>query len=222
MMREEELRHGDLIGPLDWRQILPFEAAAASDRLGWVGLEAARCRAEPAFERNVPAITHHRLVLVTRPPVDLDLRYEGVKRHRPTPAGSITLVPAGSPAWVRSSGHKDELHIFLQAGLVTRVAAEAFDLDPARLTVPPLDGLDLPHLRAAMGAVGAELTAGGAGGPLAAESLANVLTVHLIRHLSAPRRPERRRDGVLPRGRLRAVVEYIEGHLDAGPTLGQM
>ena len=48
--------------------------------------------------------------------------------------------------------------------MVARVAAEAFDLDPARLTVPPLDGLDLPHLRAAMGAVDAELTAGGAGG----------------------------------------------------------
>ena len=221
-MREEELRRGDPIGPLDWRQILPFEAAAASDRLGWVGLEAARCRAEPAFELSVPAISRHRLVLVTRPPVDLDLRYEGVKRHRPTPAGSITLVPAGSPVWARSSGHKDELHIFLQAGLVTRVAADAFDLDPARLTVPPLDALDIPHLRAAMLAVDAELTAGGAGGPLAAESLANVLAVHLIRQVLAPRQPARRRDGTLPRAKLRAVVEYIEEHLDAGPTLEQM
>src|SRR5499427_5924576 len=222
LMRPEEPRRGDLINPLDWHKILPFDAAAASDRLGWVGLEAARCRAEPAFERNVPAITHHRLVLVTRPPEDLDLRYEGVKRHRPTPAGSITLVPAGSPVWARSSGHKDELHIFLQAGLVTRVAAEAFDLDPARLTVPPLDALDLPHLRAAMLAVGAELTAGGAGGPLAAESLANVLAVHLIRHVLAPRQPARRRDGTLPRAKLRAVVEYVEEHLDPGPTLEQM
>ena len=185
-MRQEEPGVGGPIGPLDWRKILPFEAAAASDRRGWVGLEAARCRAEPAFELSVPAITHHRLVLVTRPPVDLDLRYEGVKRHRPTPAGSITLVPAGSPVWARSSGHKDELHIFLQAGLVTRVAAEAFDLDPARLTVPPLDALNLPYLRAAMLAVDAELTAGSAGGPLAAESLANVLAVHLIRYVLAP------------------------------------
>src|SRR5215831_17224036 len=202
--------------------VLSFMAKWLSDRLGWIGLEAARCRAEPAFERSVPAITHHRLVLVSRPPVDLDLRYEGVKRYRPTPAGSITLVPAGSPVWARSSGHKDELHIFLQAGLVTQVAAEAFDLDPARLTVPPLDALDLPHLRAAMLAVDAELTAGGAGGPLAAESLANLLAVHLIRHVSAPRGPERGRDGVLPQGRLRAVVEYIEEHLDAGLTLEQM
>src|SRR5262249_59566609 len=87
---------------------------------------------------------------------------------------------------------------------------------------PPLAGLALPHLRAAMGAVGAELTAGGTGGRLAAESLANVLAVHLIRHVLTPRRAARGRDGTLPRGRLRAVVEYIEEHLGAGPSLEQM
>jgi AraC family transcriptional regulator len=123
---------------------------------------------------------------------------------------------------VRTSGCPDALHIFLEPGLVARVAAESFDLDPARLTVPPLDGLDLPHLRAAMAAVDAELTAGGAGGRLAAESLANVLAVQLIRHVLAPRPPERGRDGTLPRWRLRAVVEYIEEHLDAAPTLEQL
>jgi AraC family transcriptional regulator len=106
--------------------------------------------------------------------------------------------------------------------LVARVAAEAFNLEPARLTVPPLDGLDLPHLRAAMWAVDAELTAGAAGGPLAAESLANLLAIHLLRHILAPRQPARGRDGTLSRAKLHAVVEYIEEHLDAGPTLEQM
>src|SRR5262249_28628010 len=133
-----------------------------------------------------------------------------------------TLVPAGSPVRARSSGHKDELHIFLEADLLARVAAETFGLDPARLTVPPLDGLDLPHLRAAMLAVDAELTARGAGGPPAPEALANVMAAHLIRHVLAPRQPTPRRDGVLPRGRLRAVVEYIEEHLAAGLTVEQM
>src|SRR4051794_41890275 len=104
----------------------------------------------------------------------------------------------------------DTLNIYLERGLVARVAAEAFDLDPARLTVPPLDGLDLAQLRAAMLAVDAELTAGGAGGPLAAESLANVLAVQLIRHVAAPRRPEGSRDGTPPRGPLPAVVEDRE------------
>jgi AraC family transcriptional regulator len=221
-MRQGEPGHGSPLGPLDWLKVLPHETAASSDRLGWVRLEAARCRAAPAFECNLPALTHHRLFLFTRPPDDLDLQYDGVNRHQPPPAGSISLMPAGNPARVRSSGCKDELHIFLEPGLVERVAAEAFGLDSARLTVPPLDALDLPHLRAAMGAVDAELTAGGAGGRLAAESLANVLAVHLIRHVTAPRLPTRRRYGALPRAKLRAVVEYVEEHLDASPTLEQM
>jgi AraC family transcriptional regulator len=222
-MRQEELGLGETLGPLAaLRTIVPFEAAALSDRLGWVGLEAARYRAAPASELDLPALTHHWLVLFTRPSEELDLLYDGVKRHLPPPAGAISLVPAGSPARWRWRGPKDSLHIHLEPGLVSRVAAEAFDLDPARLTVPPLDALDLPQLRAAMGAVDAELTTGGAGGSLAADSLANVLAVQLIRHVSAPRRPERGRDGALPRGRLRAVVEYIEEHLDASPTLDDL
>jgi len=222
-MPQEVPQPGDTIGPLDWLKKFPGEPFAASDRLGWVGLEAARYHATPAFELHpAAALTHHMLILYARPPDELDLVYEGVKRHVPPPAGAIMLVPAGRPSRVRSSGRRDQLHIFLEPGLVGRVAAEAFGLDPARLTLPPLESLDLPHLRAAMLAVDAELTAGGVGGPLAAESLANVLAVHLLRHVLAPRQPACRRDGTLPRAKLRAVVEYVEDHLDAGPTLEQM
>jgi AraC family transcriptional regulator len=132
------------------------------------------------------------------------------------------MVPAGSSAWWRWSNHSDSLHIFLEPELVARVAAEAFGLDPARVSLPPLDGLDLPQLRAAMLAVNDELTAGAAGDLLAAESLANLLAVHLIRNASAPRPPARRTYGALPSGKLRAVIEYIEEHLDADLTLEQM
>jgi AraC family transcriptional regulator len=220
-MRQQEPGRGRPIGPLDWLKIIPSEPVASSGRLGWVGLEAARYRAARATEFSPPAITHHRLVLFIRPPEELDLRYEGVRRNLPPPAGSISLVPAGSPSRWRPSGRRDFLHVYLEPGLVGRVAAEAFGLDPARLTVPPLDGLDLPHLRVAMEAVDAELT-GGAGDRLAVQSLANVLAVHLIRHLLEPRRPSRRPDGALPRGRLQAVIDYVEGHLDASPSLDQM
>jgi AraC family transcriptional regulator len=222
MPEREPINAGDLIGPLDWLKRLPFEAAASSDRLGWVGLQAVRYYAAPASELNPPAMTHHRLILFTRPPKELDLRYEGVKRYLSPPAGSISLIPAGSPAQYRWSGNMDTLNVYLEPGLVRRVAAEAFGLDPTRTTVPPLDGPDLPQLRALMWAVDAELTTGSAGGALAAESLANVLAVQLIRHIAAPRKPVRTREGTLPRARLRAVIEYIEEHLDASPSLEQM
>jgi AraC family transcriptional regulator len=221
-MHQEKSQDNDPIRPSDWLKKVPFKAAASSDGLGWVGLEAARFLAAPASEISQPAITHHRLFLLTRPPETLELCYAGVKRHVPPPAGAISLLPAGSPALWRWSGCKDTLNIYLEPGLIARVAAEAFDLDPARLAIPPLDSLDLPLLRGPMLAVEAELLAGAAGGPLAAESLANVLAVQLIRHVSAHRQPERGHDGTLPRGRLRAVVEYIEEHLDTSLTLEQM
>ena len=217
-MKQEE----SPIRPQDWLKAIPFQAVAASSRLGWVGLEAARFRAWPAWEYDAPALTHHRLILVVRPPRELELRFDGMKRHIPPPTGAIILVPAGTPGRVRWSGGFEWLHIYLEAGQVARVAAEAFGLDPARLTVPPLDALDLPHLRAAMWAVDAELSAGGAGGRLVAESLANVLAVRLLRHILAPYQPTRTRDGTLPQVKLRAVVEYLEEHLEAGPSLEQM
>ena len=34
VMRQDEPGHGEPIGPRDWLKIVPFEAAASSDRLG--------------------------------------------------------------------------------------------------------------------------------------------------------------------------------------------
>src|SRR5262245_61115554 len=72
VMRQEEPGRAGPLGPLaSLRKIIPFEPCAASDRLGCVGLEAARYLAAPASELNPPALTHDRLVLFSRPPEEL-------------------------------------------------------------------------------------------------------------------------------------------------------
>jgi AraC family transcriptional regulator len=221
-MEHEKTGHADPLGPLGYRRFVPLKPSAASDRLGWVALQAARYSNVLDVEIDQPSLTHHTLGLCRRPPDEMEVRRERTRRHRPLRAGSVGLAPAGSPARVRWKGRFDWSFVFLESGLVTRVAAESFDLDPGRSSLWPIHGLVLPQLTAALRVVDAELTAGDAGGPLVAESLAHVLAVHLIRHVLAPRRIECGRDGTLPRTRLRAVVEFIEGHLDAGVTLEQM
>ena len=186
-MRQREPGLSGLHGPLELIKHFPGEPLAASERRRWVGLEALRYREQPPNEAFQPPLTHHSLVLLLRTPKEFELHCDGVNRVVPPRAGSILVVPAGSPARWRWSSHTDSLHVFLEPGLVERVAAEAFELDAARVSLPPLDGLDLPPLRAAMLAVNDELTAEAAGGRLAAESLANVMAVHLIRNASAPR-----------------------------------
>jgi AraC family transcriptional regulator len=117
---------------------------------------------------------------------------------------------------------EDSLFIYLEPSLVARIAAESFEFDPSRTVVPPLVGLNVPELRSAMLAVDAELRAGGVGGPLLAESLATVLSVHLIRHITGPHRLPASADGVLPRRKLHMVIEYIMENLEGNLTLEQM
>jgi AraC family transcriptional regulator len=73
-----------------------------------------------------------------------------------------------------------------------------------------------------MRAIDGELMAGTAWGNLAAESLANLLAVQLIRHVLTPRRHAGGRDGKLPSSKLRGIVAYIEDHLDVGLTLADL
>jgi AraC family transcriptional regulator len=200
----------------------PFAPLATSDRRGWKGLQAARYRKSLANGEFSVSVAPHMLVLTIRPAEKMDLRYEGVKRDIPLPAGSIAVVPAGSTVLWHRQGSMDTLFISLEPSLVARVAAESFEFDPARTVVPPLDGLNVPELRSAMLAADAELRAGGLGGPLMAESLATILTVHLIRHTTGAHRLLALADGVLPRRKLRTVVEYIMENLEGSPTLEQM
>ena len=195
---------------------------ATSYGMGWKGLQAIRIESPGGELSAAIAPKTHVLGLSVRPPEKMDLRYEGVKRDMPPPAGSIAVVPAGSSVQSRWQGSKDSLLIFLEPSLVTRVAAESFELDASRTVVPPLDGLNVPELRSAMLAVDAELRAGSVGGPLMVEALANVLVVHLIRRTMGAQRLPASADGVLPRRKLRTVIDYIMENLGGNLTLEQM
>jgi AraC family transcriptional regulator len=211
--------------PLDmngYYSALREKSFATSYGMGWKGLQAVRVENSGVESGAVITPSTHVLVLSVRPPEKMELRYEGVNRDMPLPAGSIAVVPAGSSVLSRWQGSRDWLFIYLEPSLVTRVAAESFELDPSRTVVPPLDGLNVPELRSAMLAVDAELRAGGGGGPLLVESLANVLAVHLIRHTTGARRLPASADGELPRRKLRTVIEYITENLEGSPTLKQM
>jgi len=126
---------------------------ATSYGMGWKGLQAVRMESPGGEFSAVVTPSTHVLGLSVRPPEKMDLRYEGVKRDMPPPAGSIAVVPAGSSVLSRWQGSKDSLLIYLEPSMVTRVAAESFELDPTRTVVPPLDGLNVPELRSAMLAV---------------------------------------------------------------------
>jgi AraC family transcriptional regulator len=210
------------ITPDERLDFLPYPPAATSGPLGWSGLRVEHFRGNPDLEVNLPSLTHHLLLLYQRPPDLFSLRSEDLDRQGPPPPGSVIVIPAGSPTWWDWHGPCDSAQVQLEPHLLTRVAAEALDLDPDRVILPPVYDLSHPQLRGAMLALDAELRAGGPGGRLMAESLANVLAVHLLRHFSSSGSADPHRRSVLAKHKLRAVLEYIHEHLDGELSLDDL
>src|SRR6202040_4216788 len=175
------------------RKLRPAVPDATSQNLGWVGLQALRCRNSAPNEVHWPPLSQHLLVLMTRPPAKMRFRYEGGKRDLPPPAGSIAVIPVGSEAEFCWQGTKDSLHIYLDPKLTAQVATTSFEPDVSHTAIPPLDALILRELPATM-LVG---------------SLANILAVRLLRYIFGLRRRVTRTDGVLTRRKLTTIVDYI-------------
>ena len=206
------------------QNFLPFTPSETSYRMGWKGMQAVRYRRIPdSGEFSLPPVSLHAINLTLRPPKRLNVRSEGLKLDRPLPTGSISLIPAGSAVLADWQGKRDLLRIYLKPSIVARVATESFEFDSTRTVVPPIYFLDAPGLRSAMMAVYHELrTGGGNGEQLLVESLATILSVHLIRHVTCAHRPPPTAETVLPRPKLHTVIEYIMDNLVAGLTLEQM
>ena len=70
MQRDLEA-HGAVLDPHEFPSTVPVRPTVASHGLGWAGLEAARFINLAGIEVDRPALTHHALILFTKPPDDL-------------------------------------------------------------------------------------------------------------------------------------------------------
>lgn len=208
--------------PIIPASLLSVGVEATSQNLGWRGLQAVRYRDLGTNEIQIPSLSQHLLILHTKPAPVMNLRYQDVKREIPPSVGSITVIPPGSVTDCCWRGTKDGFNIHLDPNLVAQVAASSFELDLSRTAVPSRDALMAPDLRSIMLAVDTELRTGGVGGPLIVESLANILAVHLIRHLFGLGQRPTATHSAFPRRKLATVIDYIMANLDAKPTVEQM
>ena len=206
------------------QKFIPFAPSETSHRMGWKALQAAHYRnIAVSGEFSLPPVSLHAITLILRPSEKLYARSEGLKLDRTVPTGSIISIPAGGAVLADWQGSQDYLRIFLEPSIVARVATESFEFDSTRTVVPPFYSTDAPGLRSAIMALHHELRAGGGtGAQLLAESLANILSVHLIRYITGAQRLPGRADSVLPRRKLHTVIEYIMENLEGNLTLEQM
>jgi AraC family transcriptional regulator len=146
-------------------------------------------------------------------------------RARGSTRGNVCVIPSGQALSARIEGEAEHLAIYLEPSLILRAAAEARTRQTAGVEVMEKCA-DSDAVISHVGfALLAELDAEGLGGRLYAESLANVLAVHLLRHYTtygdagagAPKFT-----GGLAGQKLRAAIAYISDHYERDLSLAEL
>ena len=176
----------------------------------------------------MPGLPEHLVMVNLGRPYRLEERLDGRLYRTSGVRGDVALVPAGTPVEFRSpspEGQKVEsLAISLAPAFVRRVAEEA-EVDPDGVElIGTLGGRD-PEIERIAASLLSELEDSSPFGDLYADSLANLLAVHLLRDHSSLgfRRDHRTGAGAgLQAAALRRVTDYVEENLAAGLTLAEI
>ena len=134
--------------------------------------------------------------------------------------GSVCVIPSRDPFRARLEGDSEYLAIYLAPSLVVRAASESRAPRGVEL-VEKCSSKDIVVRSVGM-ALLAELEREGLSGRLYAESLANVLAVHLLRHYTADGGEAPRLTGGLSGRRLRQVTEFINDNYGSDLSLAEL
>lgn len=193
-----------------------FSPALSSEGAGWkhVALYAWRGPCEVAHFKPLaePVLVYH----TGGAPV-VDVRHERGRREHSRP-GLITVVPAGTPIdwFIGGDVHSYSLHLGTDI-----FAANSDDAVPQKADVRFRCGLVDPLLSASITALADELARPAQRGSLYADTIGDVVGMHLLRLPLAPD-PVAPSRGGLTRTQLRQALEQLEDSVERGVSLAEL
>jgi len=134
--------------------------------------------------------------------------------------GGVCVIPAGLPYSARHEGETEHLALYLEPSLLLRAAAESRVAGSVEVVerFAPSD----PVIRSVGLALLAEIESEAPGGRLYAESLKNVLAVHLLRHYTALGGSAQSFTGGLSGQKLRRVMTFIADNYESDLSLAEL
>ncbi len=175
-----------------------------------------------------PVVPDVALVLLTHGTMLMEQRrMQSSWRAQSIRQGDLFLKPGGSVAnelsWRSlSSEPMQTLHVHLNKDLLARTAEEVADRDPARLALVGRSGFQDPLLAQLGLALRQELEQPTAAGKLYAQTAAQMLAVHLLRHYtSTPMKIKSPAPGLTAK-QLSRVADFILAHLNQDLSLSML
>jgi AraC family transcriptional regulator len=214
----------NLLNSLELSQQFNKTLMFSSRQMNWNGVLVEQCQSPAsAFEIELPALADHWLNLHVGNPAPLLQKRDNSLHKSILHKGDSLFVPAGQPSyWYRHEGAIcAPLHICLKPDLIGRVA-EASEIDPGRFDFVHCFGqqdLQLHHIAMLLLS---ELKSDGMMGKLYAESLIQVLVIHLLRHYSTLTQPLTSENRSLTRVQLQQAIDYIHTHINRDLSLAEL
>jgi AraC family transcriptional regulator len=205
----------DQVRSENFGQYVPYEVTRSSESFGWRGFRVEVVRGHAEGDLALPALDQHLLNVILSVPTRHYHSWDGVAREETGQEGAISLVPAGRPSHWRwkyvGAGTPCDFHIHVQPAFLRRVAADSLCELPRHAELRGELCFYHPQLRTLAAALADEVEAGGAHGPLYAESLATALLTLVLKR----QQPDSSQKGLpkLSIRQVRTVCEYIDAHL---------
>lgn len=145
--------------------------------------------------------------------------HEGLKA-----TGAVDIVTAGTPAYWRMAAASEDMSMLLEDRFFQRATVEA-GADPDKIEIVPLFSAPDPHVERIGLSLLSEMETGSLGGELYAESLSNMLALHLLRRHSSlgggsGRKSEH--EGGFSKRALERATDYINDNLPQKLTLTEI
>ena len=198
----------------------------SSKEAGWEGLQVSAYHEPMEFEGGgSPVVPEIILVLMTRGQMLIEYqRANGTWQGFPLRQSDFMLRPGGceNPEirwWGLSTEPMQTLRLQLDSNLFSRTAAEITERDPASLTLYERSGFQDPLLAQIGLALQRELEQPTPAGKLYAQTAAQMLAVHLLRHYTMPAPQIYEPTQGLTARQVRRVTDYVLAHLDQDLSL---
>ena len=167
--------------PTDFFSQHPENVRVSSDGLGWSVLHFQR-RESPPASRGLPHGSAQHLVFLSLGTGRIVREGGGERVEHDLAPGFVALVPSGTPVHWSWSSRISFSVLILQPAFLDRVAAEVFGLEPEHYRLPLTERASDTVVTNIAGVLAREVVRGEPGSRLYAESLANILAVHLLRN----------------------------------------
>jgi AraC family transcriptional regulator len=208
----------ELITPDELPRWVPGELTMDSAPLGWDGVRIRGYR-YTALDVPIPGLHDYLVVAYQDGATPMNRRCTGNWRCERVAPGSISLLTHAAQSHWRWSDDIEVTHLYLSAGAVADVAAQAYERHVRDVELRDVLRTDDPVLAGIAAFLARESREGGLGGRLYVDALKNQACVHMLRHYANVIFREPTSYGGLSRAQCGLLIQYVDENLDRNISL---